>query len=68
MKTSARTVGRLGSSKMTPLTERLTEENLRDIKISTEKLIEMFRYLDNQGYSAMNLKLIIDLIGNLEEA
>ena len=53
---------------MTPLTERLTEENLRDIKISTEKLIEMFRYLDNQGYSAMNLKLIIDSIGNLEDA
>lgn len=53
---------------MTPLTERLTEENLRDIKINTQQLIDMFTSLSQEGYSGMNLKLVIDLIGNLEDA
>lgn len=50
------------------LTENLTEENLRGLRYSTADLSELFTQLDRQGYSGMNLKLIIDLIGTLKEA
>lgn len=50
------------------LTENLTEEKLRDLRYSTADLVVLFQSLEFQGYSGMNLKLIIDLIGELEEA
>lgn len=50
------------------LTENLTEEKLKGLRYSTADLVELFKQLDKKGYSGMNLKLIIDLIGTLEEA
>lgn len=50
------------------LSENLTKENIQNLHFETDEIIEMFQNLEGKGYSAMNLKLIIDLIGTLENA
>jgi len=52
---------------MTPLTEKLTEENIRNLTIKTDNLVALFTYLQTEGYEAMNLKLIIDMMGSITQ-
>ena len=49
------------------LSENLTEETIRETTISTRAIGNMFTMLANQGYSSMNLKLVIDLLEQAQE-
>ena len=49
------------------LSENLTEDTIRETTISTRAIGNMFTMLANQGYSSMNLKLVIDLLEQAQE-
>jgi len=44
------------------LSENLTTETIKETTINTRAIGNMFTMLANQGYSSMNLKLVIDLL------
>jgi len=49
------------------LSENLTEETMKETTMSTRAIGNMFSMLANQGYSSMNLKLIIDLLEQTQD-
>ena len=47
---------------MTKLPSHYLPEKYKSKYISTEHLIELFKYIESQGTSAMNVALALDLI------
>jgi len=48
------------------LSENLTADIIRNTHFETADIAQMFKGLSDQGYSAMNLKLVIDLLSKIQ--
>jgi len=49
------------------LSENLNEDMIRNTYFKTDEIVQMFHGLSENGYSAMNLKLVLDLLGSLHK-
>jgi len=50
------------------LSENLTKEIIDNTHFETDDIVQMFQGLSAKGYSAMNLKLVLDLLGSLHRS
>ena len=48
------------------LSENLTADIIKNTHFETADIAQMFKGLSDQGYSAMNLKLVIDLLSKIQ--
>ena len=48
------------------LSENLTADIIKNTHFETADIAQMFAGLANQGYSAMNLKLVLDLLSKIQ--